>query len=163
MIWVLLQADGSQWSLVTEQVQHVPGFLPWMLFGRPPLLAQCVDLDVHLYYMAVQNLVYRCGNVPQVTTESSDTPQIHCVQHVQQPLSKSIQLPAGLKCIPIQMAKLRQQVQDAWDSLSQDDIEHLYDCMRELFMPALQPGGATLCFDVTVWALLTVTCVFDLD
>ena len=49
--------DGSQWSLVEHLVQHVPGFLPWMLFKRPPLLAQCVDL-VRLYYAAVQNLVY---------------------------------------------------------------------------------------------------------
>ena len=29
-----------------------------VLFGRPPLLAQCVDLDVRLYYAAVQNMVY---------------------------------------------------------------------------------------------------------
>ena len=28
------------------------------------ILAQCVDLDVRLYYAAVQNLVYGCGNVP---------------------------------------------------------------------------------------------------
>ena len=34
------------------------GFLPWMLFGRPSLLAQCVDLDMRLYSAAVQNLVY---------------------------------------------------------------------------------------------------------
>ena len=31
-------------------------------------------------------------------------------------------------------------------------------CMRE-YMPALSPEGATLCFDVTVWATLSVTCV----
>ena len=42
-----------------------------MMFGWPPLLAQCVDLDVLLYYAAVQNLVYGCGNVPQTTAESS--------------------------------------------------------------------------------------------
>ena len=34
-------------------------------FGRPSLIAQCVDLDERLYYAAVQNLVYECGNVPQ--------------------------------------------------------------------------------------------------
>ena len=28
-----------------------------------PVLAQCIDLDVHLYYMAIQNLVNGCGNV----------------------------------------------------------------------------------------------------
>ena len=75
VIWVLLQADGSQWSVVTQQVQHVPRFLPWM---RPLPLTQYIDLDVHLYYMAVQILVYRCGNVPQTTAGSSDTPLIHC-------------------------------------------------------------------------------------
>ena len=37
MLRVLLQADGSQWSIVAQQVQHVPGCLPWMLVGRPPL------------------------------------------------------------------------------------------------------------------------------
>ena len=31
-------SDGSQWSLVTQQVQHVSGILPWMLLGWPPLL-----------------------------------------------------------------------------------------------------------------------------
>ena len=52
------------------------------VFGQPLLLAQCVDLDMCLYYSAIQNLVYRCGNVPQTTAESSDTPPIHCAQHV---------------------------------------------------------------------------------
>ena len=78
---------------MTQQVQHVSGFLPWMLFGQPLLLAQCVDLDVHLYYVAVQNLVQWCGNVPQTTTESSDTPPIDCAQYVQQSIDMSIQLP----------------------------------------------------------------------
>ena len=32
----------------------MPGFLTWMLFGQQPLLAQCVDLDVLLYYVADQ-------------------------------------------------------------------------------------------------------------
>ena len=49
----------------------MPGFLPWLLFGHPPLLTQCVDLDVRLYYKAVQNLVNGCGNVPQTTTEAA--------------------------------------------------------------------------------------------
>ena len=40
VIWVLLQTDGFQWSSVTQQVQHVPGFLPRILFRRPLLLAQ---------------------------------------------------------------------------------------------------------------------------
>ena len=80
-----------------------------MLFGRPPLLAQCVDLDVHLHYAAVQNLVYGCGSVPQITAESSDTEPIHCAQHVQQFVDMSIQLPAGLKCDPVQMTEVAQQ------------------------------------------------------
>ena len=96
-------------SLVTQQVQHVPGFLPWTLLGRPPLLTQCVDLDVHLYYTAVQSLTYDCENVPQTTAESSDTLPLHCAQHVQQSVDMSIQLPSGLKCDPLQMAEVVQQ------------------------------------------------------
>ena len=69
-----------------------------MLLGWEPLLAQRVDLDVHLYYAAVQNLVYGHGNVPQTTAESSITLSIHCVQHVQQSVDMSIQLPADLQC-----------------------------------------------------------------
>ena len=94
---------------MTQQVQHVPGFLPWMLFGRPPLLAQCVNLDVRLYYAAVQNLVYGCENVRQTTAESSDTPPVHCDQHVQQSVDTSIQLPTGLKYDPVQMTDVVQQ------------------------------------------------------
>ena len=82
-----------------------------MLFGRPPLLAQCVDLDVRLYYAAVQNLAYGYGNIPQTTAVRSDTPPIHCDQHMQQSVDMSIELPAGLQCDPVQMTELRQQVQ----------------------------------------------------
>ena len=42
------QLVSSQWSLVTQQLQHVPWFLPWMPFGRPSLLAQWLDLNVRL-------------------------------------------------------------------------------------------------------------------
>ena len=90
-----------------------------MLFGQPPLLTKSVDLGLHLYYAAIQNLVYGCCN-PQASAESSVTPPIHCAQHVQQSVDMSIQLPAGLQCNPIQMAKLQEQVQDAWENLSQD-------------------------------------------
>ena len=45
-------------------------------------------------------------------------------------MNMSIQLPTGLQCYSVQMAKLRQQVQDAWDNLPQDDIRHLYDCLH---------------------------------
>ena len=57
------------------------------------------------------------------------------------------------------MAELRQQLQYAWESLSQDDIRHLNDVYLREYTPALPPEGATLCIDVTVWAPLTVTCV----
>ena len=59
-------------------VQHVPGFLPWMLFGQPTMLAQCVDLYVRMYYAAVQNLVYGCGNVPQTTRMKRHTTDTLC-------------------------------------------------------------------------------------
>ena len=91
---------------------------PWILFGRPPLLAQCVDLDVRMYYAAVQNLVYGCGNVPQTTAESSDTPSIHCALYMQQSIDMSMELPAGLQCDPIQTAEVVEQgyalVSGAW-------------------------------------------------
>ena len=76
-------------------MHYVSAFLPWMLFWRPYLLAE-FDFDVRLYYAAVQNLVYGCGNIPQTTADSSDTPPIHCAQHVQHSVDMSIQLPAGL-------------------------------------------------------------------
>ena len=40
----MLQADCSQWFMLTQQEQHVPEFLPWMLLDRPPLLAHHVSL-----------------------------------------------------------------------------------------------------------------------
>ena len=87
----------------------MPEFLPWMLFRQPLLLAQRFDLDVCLYYAAIQNLVCGCGNVSQTTTESSDTPSIHYAQVVQQSVDKSIQLPAGLQRNPLQMAEVVKQ------------------------------------------------------
>ena len=83
-------------------------FLPWMLFGQPLLFAQCDNLDICLYYVAVQNLVYGCGNVPQTTAESSDIPLIHSAQYVQQSVDMYIQLPTGLECNPVQIAEVIQ-------------------------------------------------------
>ena len=40
-----------------------------------PISSLCV------YYGAVQNLVYGCGNVPHTTVECSDTPPIHQYVH----------------------------------------------------------------------------------
>ena len=81
-----------------------------MLFGLPLLLEQCDDVDMRLHYAVVQNLVYRCGNVPQTTAESSDTPPMHCAQYVPQSFDMSIQLPADLQCDPVQMAEVVEQV-----------------------------------------------------
>ena len=126
---------------------------------RPPLLAQCVDPDVRLYYVATQNLVYLCGNVPQTTAESSDTPPIHCAQHVQQSVDMSIRLHAELQCDPVQMAELRQKVLDAWDNLSQDNIRYLYNRLHMRIHAFVAASGDTLRIDVSVWAPLTVLCV----
>ena len=70
------------------------------------------------------NLVYGCGNVPQ--THHRYIVPIMCKQSV----DMSSQLPTGIHCDPVQMAEFRQQVHDAWDNLSQDDIRHLYDCLH---------------------------------
>ena len=60
------------------------------------------------------------------------------------------------------IADLRQRVQDAWDNLSQDDIRHLYDRLHARIHACVAARGGTLCNDVTIWALLTVTSVFHL-
>ena len=80
----------------------------------------------------------------KTTAERSDTPPNHCAHHVQQSFVMSIQLPAGLQCDRVQMAKLRRQVQDAWDNLSKDDIRSFMTvCMQE-YTPTLPPEEATL-------------------
>ena len=60
------------------------------------------------------------------------------------------------------IAELRQQVQDAWDNLSQDDIRHLYDRLHARKHSCVAAREGTLCTEVTVWASLSVTCVFHL-
>ena len=60
------------------------------------------------------------------------------------------------------IAELRQRVQDVCDNLSQDDIRHLYDRLHAGIHACVATRGGTLCIDVTVWAVLTVTCVFHL-
>ena len=77
-----------------------------LLFERLPLLAQCINLDVHLYYVAIQNLVYGYGNVPQSTAESSVTPLIHCAQHVQQSVDMSINFPQAYNATTFKWLKL---------------------------------------------------------
>ena len=87
----------------------MPGFLPWIMFVRQSLLAQCFNLVVRLYYAAVQNLVYGRGNIPETTAGSSNTPPKHFVQHVQQSADMSIKVPAGLQCYPVQTAEVLRQ------------------------------------------------------
>ena len=82
----------------------------WMLFGRPPLIAQCVDHDVRLYYDAVQNMVYGCGNVPQIIAESSDTPPIYCAQHMQQSVGKPSHFPQAYNATPFKWLKLSNRI-----------------------------------------------------
>ena len=62
----------------------------------------------------------------------------------------------------ITIAKFTQRVQDAWDSLSQDDIWHLYDCLHVRIYACIAAREGTLCIDVTVWAPLTVPCMYHL-
>ena len=91
--------------LATQQVEHVPGFITWMLFGRPSLLAQSVDLDVRLYYAAVQNLVYGCGNVPQTTAKSSENTTYTPKQHVQQSVICPSSFPQACNSTPFEWLK----------------------------------------------------------
>ena len=80
-----------------------PYFFPGCCSG-----GQRIDLDVCLYYAAVQNLVYGCRNVPQTTAESSNTPLMHCAQYVQQSVDMSIQLPASLQYDLVEMVEVVQ-------------------------------------------------------
>ena len=57
------------------------------------------------------------------------------------------------------IAEMRQWVKNAWDSLSQDDIRHLYDRLHSGIHACDAARVCTLCFGVTVWAALTMTCV----
>ena len=80
-------------------------------------------------------------------------------KHVQQSVDMSIQLPAGLQCNPVQMAEVQQQVHNAWDNLSQDDIWHLYERLHVRIHACVDVNGGTLCADVTFSAVFTVKCV----
>ena len=93
---------------MTQQVLKVLDFFPGCCLGDTTVRT-LRHLDVRLYYAAVQNLIYGCGNVPQISAQSSDTPPIHYVQHVKQSVDMSIQLPSGLKCDHVQTAELLQQ------------------------------------------------------
>ena len=150
MIWVLLQADSSQWSLVTQQVQHVFGFLPWM---RTPLLAQCVDLVVRLYYAAVHNLVIRVWECSKEHSwkqqHPTDTLCLTCAafcRYVHPASRRSTMLPRSNDWI----ATTDTRSIAGWKS------EPLWPFAWENTLPQEE---ATLYVDETVWAPLTVTCV----
>lgn len=59
-------------------------FILWMLCSMPLLALQCVDLDKHLYYVAIQNLVYRWSNVHLHTVGNIIKPPTHYAYHMQQ-------------------------------------------------------------------------------
>ena len=62
----------------------------------------------------------------------------------------------------ITIAELLQEMHDAWDNLSQDDIRHLYDHLHARMHACIGARVGTPCTDVTVWAPLTVTWMFHL-
>ena len=88
---VLLQAEFPMvLGEIAYQVQHVPRISSLDAVRAAIAPHTMVDLDVRLYYA---DLVYGCGNVPQTTVDSWDTPPIKCAQHVQQSVDMCIQLP----------------------------------------------------------------------
>ena len=52
------------------------------------------------------------------------------------------------------IAELRKWVQDAWDNLSQDDIQYLYDRLHARIHACVAVGGGTVCSDVIFEQLL---------
>ena len=60
------------------------------------------------------------------------------------------------------IAELRQRVQEAWDSLSQDDFRHLYDPLHARIHACVASRWGYTVYYATVWAPLTVTFVFHL-
>ena len=55
--------------------------------------------------------------------------------------------------------RIATRVQDAWNNLSQDDIQHIYDRLHARIHACVAAEWDTLCIDASVWASLTVTCV----
>ena len=91
-----------------------------------------------MWYMGV-------WNVPQTNAENSVTPTIYCAQHMHQSIDKSIQLPAGLQCDPIQMAQIVQQYCSTYSSAG-------HGCTLECMMPTLFTSQSTT---VTAYSLKT--------
>ena len=106
--------------------------------------------------MYVQIQLLQC-NVPFMMYNNwpERTPDLLPVEHVWDMMKQELTLsPEPATTI----AKLRQWVQDAWDNLSQDDIQHLYDRLHVRIHACIAARGGTLCIDVTVCASLAVTC-----
>ena len=137
--------------LVTQQMQHVFGFRPWMLFWQPTLLAQCVGLDLRLYYAVVQNLVHRCENVPHTTAESSDTPPIHFFPtRVGNPSICSSCFPQAYNATPFKWSNCDIRCKTLGTIYRRMTFgTFMIVCMREC-TPALPPEVATLCLNMTV-------------
>ena len=101
---------------------------------------------------AMQHALYSVQQLPW----PARSPDLLPVEHVWDMMKPELTLsPEPATTI----AKLQQQVQDAWDNLSQDDIQHLYECLHVRIHACVVIRGSTLYIAVTVWAPLTVTCV----
>ena len=123
------------------------------------LFAQCVDLDVRLYYAVIQNVIYRCGmfHIPllKVVTHYRYTVPNMCNNPSICPSS----FPQFYNAAPFKWPSCDSRCKMLgkicrWMTFG----TCMTACMRE-YTPALQPERATICIDVTVWAPLTVTCV----
>ena len=128
----------SSWCKTITLASNIPDFSPiehvWNMMNRKLTISPEPATTIAELRQRVQDALDNQSQDDirhlKTTAESSDTPPKHCAHHVQQSFVMSIQLPAGLQCDRVQMAKLRQQVQDSWDNLSQDDIRHLYDSLH---------------------------------
>lgn len=94
----------SQLYILTPLGLHLLRYVLWTLWCLPLLSLQCVDLGENLYYMAVQNLVYRYRNVYLIIVANFDAASTRHIQHIQQfskiiiqtvegPQSKLLQIP----------------------------------------------------------------------
>ena len=97
-------------------------------------------------FMRLSRMWYMCvWDVPQTNAENSDTKTIYCAQHMHQSIDKSIQLPAGPQCDPIQMAQIVQQYCSTYSSAG-------HGCTLEWMLPTLFTSQSTT---VTAYSLKT--------
>ena len=99
VIWVLLQADGSQWSWVTQQEQHVPGFLPWMchrcFHNASILTCVCITRPSESGLRVLGCFTHHCWRQRHIVLDMWSNPSI-C----------PMQLHAGLQFPPFKWLKL---------------------------------------------------------